>query len=107
MATLTNTNSKSVFTVVYCAGNQFEDKFVASISDFEDGGFCDLNPALKMSEDAAIALKAELEDYVRTSGKFSQESIDAMDEHEWGFHIEEFSLPEDDEDEDAECIEIG
>ena len=102
MATLTNNNSKSVFTVVYCAGNQFEDKFVASISDFEDGGFIELSDAMMMSEDAALALKAELEEYVRTSGKFSQESIDAMESHEWGFRIDETELPEEDEDEDAE-----
>ena len=98
MTTLANNNSKSVFTVVYCNGNQFEDKFVASIRDFEDGGFCDCVEGMMMSEAEAIALKAELENYVRTSGKFSQESIDAMEEHEWGFRIDEMELPEDDED---------
>lgn len=102
MTTLANNNSKSVFTVVYCAGNRFEDKFVASISDFEDGGFCDCEEGMMMSEGEAIALKAELEDYVRTSGKFSQESIDAMEEHEWGFRIDEMELPEDDEDAENE-----
>ena len=95
MATLSN-NSEKVYAVVYCAGNQFDDKYVASISDFQDGGFCDLAESMMMSEDTAIALKAELENYVRSSGKYSQESIDAMESHEWGFRIDEIELPEED-----------
>lgn len=51
---------------------------------------------MMMNEAEAIALKAELENYVRTSGKSSQESIEAMEEHEWGFRIDEMELPEDD-----------
>ena len=101
--TNSSNNSKRVFTVVYCAGNQYEDRYVDSISDFEYGGFCDLEECMLMSEEDAIALKAELEEYVRTSGKFSQESIDAMESHEWGFRIDEIELPED-EDEDAEKL---
>lgn len=88
--------SEKMYAVIYCAGNQFDDKYVASISDFQDGGFCDLAESMMMSEEAAIALKAELEEYVRTSGKFSQDSIDAMESHEWGFRIDEIELPEED-----------
>lgn len=91
-------NNKSVFTVVYCANRHDVGKFVASISDFVDGGSLELTEALIMSEAEAVALKTELENYVRDSGRYSQESIDAMGKLEWGFRVDKIELPEDEEE---------
>lgn len=87
-----------VFAVRYISGNDNAEKYVGSISDYQDGGFAD--PVL-MSEDEAQNLVLSLNKYVREHEP--EESVEAFERDEWGFAIEEIDIPvltEDDEDDE-------
>jgi len=95
--------NERIYAVRYISGNDNAEKYVGSISDYQDGGFAD--PVL-MSEDEAQNLVLALNKYVREHEP--EESVEAFNRDEWGFAIEEIDIPVlTDEDEDDEPSSAG
>lgn len=93
------------FAIRYISGND-SDKYVGSISDYQDGGFAD--PVL-MSEDEAQKLYDDLTAYVEAerigeNDEDNEQAHAAFAKGEWGFSIEEMPMPDYD---DEEAISFG
>ena len=80
------------YTVIYSPnGDDANDRYVGSVSDYQAGGFPD---PIRMTKEEADELLQELDNYVRNEEDFGsdenrEQALWTYDKNEWGFCIVE------------------